>query len=260
MKAQLPTGSISGKVIDEEGNPLPGVTLTLDSELIREVTSITSLRGIYRFVGLPPGKDYALTAKLGGFRTESLANILVRIDSSTELNITMILGAIEEEVTVTARSPIVQIKTTKVSHNVDRQLLQSLPSARDPWVIAQMAPGVVMDRENVGGSESGQQSDMIVRGQTGGQTTYNIDGMNITDPDAIGASPGYFDFDSFEEIDFTLGGADVTQQQAGINLNIVTRRAGNRVSVGGRVFWTESGFQVKKSDTFVENIQVDNPG
>jgi hypothetical protein len=220
VKAQIPTGSVYGNVIDEEGNPLPGVTLTLDSELIRAVNTVTSLRGSYRFVGLPPGKDYSLTCKLGGFRTETLTAILVRVDSSTEINITMRLGAIEEEVTVTAQSPIVQIKTTRVSHNVDHQLLQSLPSARDPWVVAQMAPGVVMDRENVGGSESGQQSDMVVRGQTGGQTTYNIDGMNITDPDAIGASPGYYDFDSFEEIDFTLGGADVTQQQAGINLNI----------------------------------------
>jgi hypothetical protein len=99
-----------------------------------------------------------------------------------------------------------------------------------------MAPGVLIDRENVGGSESGQPSDMIARGSTGSQTTYNIDGMNITDPDAIGASPGYYDFESFEEIDFTVGGGYVTQQQAGVNLNIVMRRGGNRISLGGHLF------------------------
>ncbi len=259
MIAQERTGNIYGKVTDEDGTPLPGVTLTLDGEYIRTMNTVTSANGNYRFVALPPAKDYQLTAKLPGFQTEILSNIIVRVDSNTRINITLRMGEIEEEVTVTAVSPIVDVKTTKVSHNVDRSILQSLPSARDPWVIAQMAPGVVMDRENVGGSESGQQSDMIVRGQTGGQTTYNIDGMNVTDPDAIGASPGYYDFDSFEEIDFTLGGADVTQAQAGINLNIVTRRGGNRPTVGGRVFWTESGFQANKED-LLEELQAENLG
>ncbi len=70
-------------------------------------------------------------------------------------------GKLEEQITVVALTPIVQAKKTQVTTNVGYEQLQSLPSARDPWVVLQMAPSVFIDRENIGGSESGQQSGMI---------------------------------------------------------------------------------------------------
>ena len=100
--------------------------------------------------------------------------------------------------------------------NFDRAMLNEVPTARDPWVLLQFVPGVQLDRINVGGSESGQQSIVAARGDDGSNTMWNIDGVTITDPAAIGSSPPYYDFSTFEEVQFTTSGQDPRQQTAGL--------------------------------------------
>jgi len=238
--AQVSTGSIYGTVTDEEGNPLPGVTVTLTGTLTAPVARITSAQGIFRFITLAVASDYAVKCELQGFNTAIRDNIIVVLGAQAEINVQMGLGTIEEEITVTAVSPVVSTKTTSITENVTREVLQSLPSARDPWVVLQMAPGVVVDRENVGGSESGQQSAYQAKG--GGSDQWIMDGVVITDPAAI-ASPAYYDFDAFEEVNVTTGGADVTIQTGGVAINLVTRRGGNRTALGGRFYLTDKKFQ-----------------
>ena len=241
LVAQVRTGNIYGKVVDEDGNALPGVTCTLSGSLTAPMTSISSAAGVFRFISLPASDDYVIKAELEGFKTEIQENIIITIGANINLTMTMHMGAIEEEVTVTAVTPVVDTKKTVVGQTVTREVLQSLPSARDPWVVLQQAPGVSMDRENVGGSESGQQSSSMARG--GGEDQWSMDGITITDFGSH-SSPGYYDFDAFEEMNITLGGADVTVQGAGIQMNLVTRRGGNNVSIGGRFFFTDgSKFQ-----------------
>lgn len=242
--AQERTGNIFGKVIDQEGNPLPGVTVTLTSPFGAPMTSVTSSEGVFRFLSLPPSREYAIKLELTGFKTRVESGIVVAVGVNTNLNLVMEMGVLEEQVTVTAVSPMVDTKKTAVGTNVTQEVLQSLPTARDPWVILQMAPSVIVDRENVGGAESGQQSNYIGRGSS----TYNnnvwaMDGIVITDPAAIGASPSYYDFDAFEEMQITVGGADVTVQTGGIALNMVTRRGTNRITFGGRFYMIDSKFQ-----------------
>ena len=106
--------------------------------------------------------------------------------------------------------------------------MQEVPSGRDPWVILDQTPGVDNDRYNVAGSESGQQSGFFSRGGSDANNQCNIDGINSTDPVAIGASPQYYDFDSFEEIQVASGGNDASVQTSGVVLNIVSKRAGNK--------------------------------
>ena len=240
MIAQVRTGNIYGTVTDEEGNPLPGVTVTLTGTLTAPVARITSAQGIFRFITLAVASDYAVKCELQGFNTAIRDNIIVVLGAQAEINVQMGLGTIEEEITVTAVSPVVSTKTTAITENVTREVLQSLPSARDPWVVLQMAPGVVVDRENVGGSESGQQSAYQAKG--GGSDQWIMDGVVITDPAAI-ASPAYYDFDAFEEVNITTGGADVTIQTGGVAINLVTRRGGNRTTLGGRFYLTDKKFQ-----------------
>jgi hypothetical protein len=83
-----------------------------------------------------------------------------------------------------------------------------------------------------------------------------MDGIVITDPAAIGASPSYYDFDAFEEMQITVGGADVTVQTGGIALNMVTRRGGNRITLGGRFYMVDSKFQAK-NEKFVEEKKLE---
>ncbi len=240
MVAQERTGDIYGKVTDEDGNPIPGVKVTLTGSLTAPMTSITSAEGNYRFLSLSPAKDYTVKAELEGFKAAIKENIIVVVGANVEVNLTMEMGAIEEEVTVTAVTPVVDQKKTQVGQNVTREVLQSLPSARDPWVVLEQAPGVMVDRSNVGGSESGQQA--VYQGKGGGSNQWSMDGITITDPAAV-ASPSYYDFDAFEEMNITTGGQDVTVQTGGIQMNLVSRRGGNRVNLGGRFYFTDKKFQ-----------------
>ncbi len=240
LAAQMRTGNIYGKVTDTDGNALPGVTVTLTGSLTAPMTSISSAEGVIRFLSLPPASDYTIKAELEGFKTDIQENIIVVIGANVEVNMTLQMGALEEEVTVTAVTPVVDTKKTTVGENVTREVLQSLPSARDPWVVLQQAPGVYVDRENIGGSESGQQASYSARG--GGSNQWAMDGVVITDPSAI-SSPSYYDFDAFEEMNITTGGSDVSVQTGGIQMNLVTRRGGNRVSLGGRFYLTDKKFQ-----------------
>jgi len=259
LMAQVRTGNLYGKVTDEDGNALPGVTITLSGARTAPLTSITSAEGIYRFLSLPPARDYIIRCELGGFKLEERTGIIIVTGANVELNVTMAMGAIEEEVTVTAVSPVVDTKKTAVGQNVTQEVLQSLPTARDPWVVLQMAPSITVDRENIGGVESGQQSSYVARGAGSySNNVWAMDGIVITDPAAIGASPSYYDFDAFEEMQITVGGADVTVQTGGVALNMVTRRGGNKVTLGGRFYMVDEKFQAKNTD-YVLEVQETEP-
>ena len=120
-----------------------------------------------------------------------------------------------------------------------------------------MTPAVQVDRENIGGSESGQQSTFVAKGGDRYNTTWTVDGVNITDPAARGASPTYFDFDIFEEMSVTTGAADVETQTGGIALNLVSRRGGNKVSFGGRFYYTQDAFQAMPTgQTYLDVLAV----
>ena len=253
LTAQVRTGNIYGKITDSEGNPLPGVSLTLTGPQMAALTTVTGAAGIYRFVSISPGNAYGLAAELSGFKKTSKTGIIVQLGSNVEMNLIMEVGTIEEQVTVVAQTPIVDTKKTTVGQNIDREAMQSLPSARDPWVVMQLAPSIMVDRENVGGNESGQQSGFIGKGDTsagrisgnqGANNIWSVDGIDITDPSALGGSALYYDFDMFEEMNVTTGGAaDVSIQTGGIALNMVTRRGGNKMSLAGRFYLTDQFFQ-----------------
>ncbi len=100
-----------------------------------------------------------------------------------------------------------------------------------------------VDRINVGGSQSGQQSMYIGKGSNSADNTWNVDGVNITDMGATGASPLYFDFDSFEEMQITTGGSDPRIMTPGVQLNMVTKRGTNDFRGSSRYFYTPGSYQ-----------------
>ncbi len=259
LTAQIRTGNIYGKVVDIDGNALPGVTLTLTGFKTGTMSAMSTNEGVFRFLSLAPASDYIVKAELEGFNTSISKGIVIAVGSNLQIEIVMEMGSVEEQITVTAVSPVVDSKKTSVGANVTQEVLQSLPTARDPWVVLQMAPSVITDRENVGGVESGQQSNYVARGASNyNNNVWAMDGLVITDPAAIGASPSYYDFDAFEEMNIVVGGADVTIQTGGIALNMVTRRGGNRVALGGRFYLIDKKFQAL-NETFVADTQAVEP-
>jgi len=242
--AQMQTGNIFGKTQAKDGSALPGVTVTLTGPGAPQ-TFITDATGSFHFLNLSPG-TYNLKADLAGFGTSARNGIGVNIGRNADVTMTLNPAA-AESITVTAEAPLLDVRKAGTGADVTKVELEKVPSGRDPWVILQQTPGVLIDRINVGGNESGQQSNYVGKGTTSDQSTWNVDGVNITDVGALGSSPTYYDFDSFEEMQITTGGVDPRIQTPGVQLNMVTKRGTNDIKGSARFFHSSKGLQATPS-------------
>ena len=178
--AQTSVGEIFGKVTDESGAVLPGVSVTLESAaLMRPVSTVTSARGTYQLPSLPIGA-YNVRFELGGFSKVIREGVRVETGFSAEVNGKLKVSSVEETITVSGAAPIIDTKSQTLAATFTRDMLENIPSARDPWVIIEQVPGMVMDRQNVGGNQSGQQSSFLAHGSATNQV-WNMDGSGITD-------------------------------------------------------------------------------
>ena len=126
---------------------------------------------------------------------------------------------------------------------VTREELDQIPSGRNVWVVLQTVPGVLTDRQDVAGNYGARQSNLVGRGAMSSNNVYNLDGVNITDMAALGGSALYYDFDSFEEIGATTGGANFTQMTPGVQVNLVTKHGTNDVHGSARFFLARDEWQ-----------------
>jgi hypothetical protein len=234
------TGRVDVEVQDATGGVLPGVTVTIGGPLAQ--SAVTDEGGQARFLNLPPGV-YTVRATLQGFTDYVHERLQVDTGSTVPLRVALRVAGVSEQVAVTADTPVVEPKKQSVSTNVTYAELQNLPSSRDPWVVLQTVPGVIVDRVNVGGAESGQQSFYLAKGAATGENTWTMDGIPITDMSALGSSPTYFDFDMFQEMQVTTGGADVQSSTAGAQLNMILRQGSNQVSGSTRAYFANEAMQ-----------------
>jgi carboxypeptidase family protein/TonB-dependent receptor-like protein len=247
--AQVQRGTIYGTVIDNSGAVLPGVPVQLTSAQTAPQEAVTGPKGEFRFTDLDPGR-YAIRATLQGFAPFVRENIIVGVGTSVELPpIRMSVAGVQEEVKVTAASPIIDTKQQGNVANFDKTLLEEVPTSRDPWSLLQQVPGVQLDRVNVGGSESGQQSTFSARGDDGTNTMWNLDGITVTDEAAIGSSATYWDFNAFEEVRFSTSGLDPRQQTGALGINFVTKRGTNDIHGTGRLYYTNDSLQGENIST-----------
>ncbi len=255
--SQVQTGDITGRVTDNTGAVLPGATVTLTgASLFQPQTATTRETGSFSFPRLPIG-TYSLKFEMSGFKTVVREGIRIEIGFTAQVNQAMEISTLLETVTVTGESPVVDTKSTGTKTTFDLETLQSIPSARDPWVMLERAPGITMDRVNVGGSQSGQQSGYISRGASTGNNKWSIDGVDITDMSATGASPIYYDFDMLQEMQVTTGGADASQQTGGVGINFVTRSGTDRFKGSGRYYITDDKFE---ADNITDEVKRQRAG
>ena len=239
--AQVFTGRIEFSAVDSTGAVLPGVTVEVSGP--RTATQMTDDRGEARFLGLPPGA-YAVVATLQGFNEYRNENVVVVTGAAAPLRATLAVAGLAQQVEVTAEgSPLIDPKSMTTSTNVTYDELQKVPSSRDPWVVLQTVPGVIVDRVNVGGAESGQQSNYQAKGANTTENTWNIDGVPITDMSALGSSPTYYDFDMFQEMQVTTGGADLTNPTPGVALNFVLKGGTNTPHGSTRIYFENESMQ-----------------
>jgi hypothetical protein len=239
--AQLTGGNITGTIRDDQGGVLPGVTVTLQGVDITR-TAVADESGAYRFLNLAPG-SYKVTVALPGFATVVRDGVVVAVGANVDLPFTMKVASVEETVTVTGESPIVDTRATGTATNFTQDELSRIPTSRDPWALLRTVPGVQMDRVNIAGNETGQQSNFNAKGASRNDTVWTMDGVQITDMSAIGASPTYFDFDTFEEIQISTAGQDIRQPTGGAGLNMVVKRGTNQFRGTARGYFTNDSLE-----------------
>jgi len=243
LVAQTRTGNIYGKTVLDDGTAVPGVLATLESPVQGKLTTVSSVNGNFRFLSLPPDSDYTLTLELEGFKKVVKENLRVKVGENLELIVEMVPGEIVETISIMAATPMLDSRKTTAATNVTQELLQTLPTARDPWAILEMVPGLMSDVVNVGGNESGQQANYASRGEGQSNSQWNVDGVEVTDPTAPGTSGMYYDYDMFEEMQIQTAANDVTAMTGGVNINFVTRRGSNKIGGGARFYLTDEALQ-----------------
>jgi hypothetical protein len=217
-------GQIFGKATDASGGVLPGVTVTVTGPTLQQpLSQVTQSSGAYQFPVVPIGR-YTVTFELSGFRRVARQNVEVTSGFNAEINAVLEVGQMTEEVTVSAAAPVVDTKKTSTGATFTAEILEKIPTARDPWQIINMTPGVQAGL-NVGGSSSGQQVGLSSRG-TGASVQWNLEGGSMTDLSS-NSSAMYYNFDSFEQISVTNGGGDVSVQSSGLSINLVTKSGSN---------------------------------
>ena len=245
--AAQPTGGVDGVVLDATGGVLPGarVSLVLPGRGVRrEQTAGPS--GRFGFRGLEPGA-WSITAAHPGFDDSPLAEVVVDAGSVVEIRLQLALAGITESVAAVSRR-LLDLRGSGVRETLDRPLLEDLPNTRDLWTVLEQTPGIMMSKINVGGAESGQQSLFSAAGSAWTQNQYYLNGVNVTDPAAMGASIAYYSFDSFEEVEVSTAGHRAEIQTPGVFLNIVTRRGTNRFAGSGSFFYEHERFQAQNLD------------
>jgi Carboxypeptidase regulatory-like domain/TonB-dependent Receptor Plug Domain len=229
--AQVQTGSILVKAVDQQGAVLPGATVTLTSPVMPgERTGVTDSNGVYRFVSLTIG-TYQVKVSMQGFQPVIRPGVLVQQGQTANVPIELKIGTMEQAVTVTGESPVVDTKTTGSVVNIDSHLLQTTPNGKDIWSILEYkAPGVTIDGGNapdVGGNQGGLQRSMSARGTPNSQNTQMLNGVNVNDPSAQGYSMNYYIPSAFQNVEVSSSAEDIAVGTGGVFINMVTKSGTN---------------------------------
>jgi Carboxypeptidase regulatory-like domain/TonB-dependent Receptor Plug Domain len=222
---------IAGVVRDTTGGVLPGVSVEASSEALIEKTRtvVTDGQGQYRFVDLRPG-DYIVTFTLAGFNTIRREGINLPADFVASLNVDMRVGALEETLTVTGDTPLVDVQSTARSQVLSRETLDAIPTGRSFQSVGQLVVGVQLSRPDVGGSQGMQQTYFSVHGMTSRNTTVQVDGMMMNSTRGDNQVNPYFNDAMSQEITYETTGAGADVSAGGVRINMIPREGGNRFS------------------------------
>jgi hypothetical protein len=217
-------GSIWGRVVDETGAVLPGVTVTVSSAaLLGTPNTVTNEQGIYRFPSLPPG-DFKLTFALSGFTTVIRDGIKLTSGFTATVDAQLRVATVEESVEVSGTSPVVDSVNTRVQTTWSKDELASIPSSRDLWSILAESPAIQMTRHDVGGSTAGTQTTYVAYGFTG-QNTPVVEGIYSIEGNS--ATGFYYDYGSFDEVSVGAASQGAEMANPGVRSVFVSKSGGD---------------------------------
>lgn len=230
--AQGDLGSIAGVVRDSTGGVLPGVTVEVSSPVLieRVRTATTDGQGQYRVLSLRPGV-YEVTFSLEGFGTVRRSGVELTAAFTASVNADLTPGSLEESVTVSGASPLVDVQNTVQQRAVTAAVIEALPAGRQFQGFAVLVPGVSRTGgQDVGGSSGDNFSSLAIHGSHSGDMPLIFDGMRYNNMNGSGGG-GLHNFQinsgSVQEISILTAGASVENQVSGVFVNIIPKDGAN---------------------------------
>jgi hypothetical protein len=246
--AQIASG-ISGTVRDASGGILPGVTIEVASPVLIEGsrTTVTDANGHYQITDLRPG-DYIVTFTLTGFRSVRREGIRLTAAFTATINADLQVGAIEESITVSGASPLVDIRNSVSQSVMDRETLDTIPTGRDPFAVGQLIAGVTTNTPDVGGTQIMQQPTLQVHGSAAQDDVFMVDNVQIQHMGFGGNQTGfYFNDGLMEEITYQTSSLPAEAPVGGVQINMIPRSGGN--TFHGTFFGSGAGSSMQSNNT-----------
>ena len=239
LMAQGNGGTISGKVVDDKGVPIPGAIVTVTSSFLQGPRgTATNVDGDYVVPFLPPGNDYRITIEAANYNKVIQSNVTVSLGGTTTLQTGLIGGG--SEVQVTARPPAVTLKEVKLSTNITQHELETLPISRQYQDTLMLAPTVV---------SSGSGGNPGVAGSTSTENIFLVNGLNTTDP-VTGTFGTNLNYNFIREMEVNTGGYDAEfGASTGGLFNVLTKSGSNEYH--GEIFgyYQNQNFNAKAHST-----------
>lgn len=256
----LAQSAIAGLVTDESGGVLPGVTVEASSPALIEGARVAVSDGQGRYIveALRPG-TYAVKFTMPGFNTLIRDGLELASNFTAPVNAQMKVGALEESVTVTGQSPLVDVQRTAARQVLTRDVLDALPTGRNNWSIGMTLPAVTSRTlaggavSDVGGLGGGQQAYLTIHGSAVADTRVEVDGMDANS--GLGAgnnSSVYWDDGAFQEVAFETVGGTAESQVSGVVVNMLPKDGGNAFTGAGFLTYADGGFY---SQNFNDDLQ-----
>ncbi len=243
------TGTLTGLVRDAQGGVLPGVTVTVTSDSLigGSRASVTGEAGSYQFA-LPPG-TYTLAFDLTGFAPLRREGIIVQVARTARVDVELGVGNLQETVTVSGVSPVVDVSSTVTQTNIDKNLYEAIPTGRNPWTMAGLVPGVVTGRLDVGGTEGAQQYNIEAFGSANSQKSFSIDGLKVNWAGGDGgATMMYYGFEMYDEYNMQTASGTAESDVSGVFMNMVTKSGGNRFTSDHNFYFMNDALQGSNID------------
>ena len=227
--AQADSGNIAGVVRDTSGAVMPGVTVEAASPaLIEKVRSvITDSQGLYRIVNLRPG-TYTITFTLPGFSTVKREGIALTTGFTASVNADLKVGSLEETITVTGESPVVDTQNVEQQQTLSRAILDAIPTSKRPAQFITLIVGAdggsnASTLHDVGGVGS-DRAFFGVHGQRADDMTYNFGGMD----NRVFSGGGFqYNAHTFEEVVVETAAGSAEATTGGVQINIIPKDGGN---------------------------------
>lgn len=244
--------SINGIVRDTSGAVLPGVTVEAASPaLIEKVrTVVTDGTGQYAIVDLRSG-TYTVTFTLPGFNTVRREGIELGGSFSATINAELRVGSLEETITVTGETPVVDVRTARTQQTMDKDIIDSIPSGRQYFSLTTLVPALNVQGNDVGGASGPVFSVFQVHGGRRNEGQVRVEGLNAGFQ-GMGVSFYVPDVGNAQEVTFSLSGGLGEAETGGPQMNIIPRQGGNTFNGS---FFVNGANEAMQGDNFSQEIR-----